>query len=214
VHECRCGFDFSEVNPQAANRDLVVINAAIYRAAGCPPDEMPELDLNRYGFPPEMLKLGSILSLTRFVGSFGGKGGLRPKRGHFASTDLFAATEIGQTAASVLRAWPTPLREMLKCMVPKNVTDPAALNFNDIFSNFHRHLYRVLPACEFGFLHDAFESFVIEDWKGLIRGQHRFSWRQYVENPNGYLDEAEKMADLHSTGSWPWFDSGKSKACF
>ena len=25
-----------------------------------------------------------------------------------------------------------------------------------------------------GFRHDAFERFVIEDWKGLVRGQHRY----------------------------------------
>ena len=27
---------------------------------------------------------------------------------------------------------------------------------------------------EFGFLHEVFESFVVEDWRGLVRGQHRF----------------------------------------
>jgi hypothetical protein len=31
---------------------------------------------------------------------------------------------------------------------------------------FYRYLFRVLPRSEFGFLHDAFERFVIEDWKG------------------------------------------------
>ena len=42
-----------------------------------------------------------------------------------------------------------------------------------MFGNFYRHLYTVLPRKEFGFLHNAFEEFVVEDWKGLVRGQHR-----------------------------------------
>jgi hypothetical protein len=48
------------------------------------------------------------------------------------------------------------------------------MNFSRIFGNFYRHLFRVLPRSKFGFLHDAFERFVIEDWKGLVRGQHRY----------------------------------------
>jgi hypothetical protein len=44
----------------------------------------------------------------------------------------------------------------------------------DLFGNFYRHLFRVLPRNEFGFLHDAFEDFVLEDWPGVVRGQHRF----------------------------------------
>jgi hypothetical protein len=59
-------------------------------------------------------------------------------------------------------------------MLPPETENPAALNFNDIFGNFYRHLFRVLPRSEFGFLHEVFERFVIEDWKGLIRGQHRY----------------------------------------
>jgi hypothetical protein len=56
-------------------------------------------------------------------------------------------------------------------MLPPDVTDLAALNFSKIFGNLYRHLFRVLPRGEFGFLHDAF---VVEDWPGLIRGQHRY----------------------------------------
>jgi len=58
-------------------------------------------------------------------------------------------------------------------MLPTEVADPAVLKFSKIFGNFYRHLFRVLPRTEFGFLHDVFERFVIEDWPGLIRGQHR-----------------------------------------
>jgi hypothetical protein len=40
-------------------------------------------------------------------------------------------------------------------------------NFSDVFGNLYRHLFHVLPGNEFGFLHDAFEKLVVEEWKGL-----------------------------------------------
>jgi hypothetical protein len=84
-------------------------------------------------------------------------------------------------------------------MLPPGVTDPASLNFSKIFGNFYRHLFRVLPRSEFGFLHDVFESFVIEDWKGLIRGQHRYFSPAVLRNSHWMTaDEAERTA--HTTG--------------
>lgn len=55
---------------------------------------------------------------------------------------------------------------------PRN--GPSGLNFHKVFGNFYRHLFDVLPRKEFGFLHDAFETFVAEDWNGLVRSQHRW----------------------------------------
>jgi hypothetical protein len=59
-------------------------------------------------------------------------------------------------------------------MLPPETANPADMNFSRIFGDFYRHLFRVLPRSEFGLLHDAFETFVIEEWKGLVRGQHRY----------------------------------------
>jgi TniQ len=171
VHKCRCGLDLRALTAEVATPDLVAINAAIYKAAGFPPGEGAELDLVDRGFPPEMLRLslGALLRLVLFVGSIHEKNKLRRKQRPFAATDIAVATEIDRGADAVLRAWPRPLREVLRNMLPPGVTDPASLNFSKIFGNFYRHLFRVLPRSEFGFLHDVFESFVIEDWKGLIR---------------------------------------------
>lgn len=70
VHKCRCGCDFRNFAPETADRDLLAINAAIYRAAGFPAGEAAERDLTDYGFPPEMLVLGlgSLLRLILFLG--------------------------------------------------------------------------------------------------------------------------------------------------
>jgi hypothetical protein len=87
--------------------------------------------------------------------------------------------------------------------------DPAALTFRIIFGNFYRHLFRVLPRSEFGFLHDAFERFVIEDWDGFIRGQHRYfsaftrrncQWMAANEAEKTARTTSERIMDLVRRG--------------
>jgi hypothetical protein len=81
-------------------------------------------------------------------------------------------------------------------MIPQSV-NVATLHFSDIFGNFYRHLFRVLPRREFGFLHDAFERFVIEDWNGLIRGQHRYFSAAVRRNSRWVTaNEAEKIVRM------------------
>ena len=201
VHKCRCGLDFRDLAPEAADSDLVAINAAIYRAAGFPSGEVAELDLTNYGLPREMLelRLGSLLRLILFVGSIREKDRLGRKQRPFAATDLAAATGIGRAAVLVLRDWPSPLREVLRRMIPPEANEPAALNFKAIFGNFYRHLFCVLPRSEFGFFHDAFERFVVEDWKGLVRGQHRYFSAATRRNSQWMpADEAERTARTRS----------------
>jgi len=175
VHECRCSFDLRTRETARVNTDLVAINAVIYRAAGLSPGNLAEEDINRCDFPPELagLTLGSLLALLRWGGSFG-HGDIQCRaRQHLTRTDLNVAIQVGQTTFSLLRNWPHGLRVALKGMV-QNFEDAAALRFHKIFGTFYFRLFRGLPRKEFGFVHDVFEEFVNEDWKGLVRGQHRF----------------------------------------
>jgi hypothetical protein len=207
VHECRCGLDFRTVTPKAATVDLVAINAAIYKAAGLSLSAAAELDLAACAFPPGMLalRLGPLLRFILFVGAIRQEAGLRRKQRPFASTNLVAAAEIDGSAAALLSNWPRRLREALRHMLPPEPIHPAALNFQAIFGNFYRHLFCVLPRGEFGFLHDAFERFVIEDWKGLIRGQHRYFSATVRQNSAWVaLTEAERIA---RTGAGKILDS-------
>ena len=217
VHECRCGFDLRTVVPEAAGADLVAINAAIYKAAGLSLDTDAERDLAACAFPPGMLalRLGPLLRFILFVGAIRQEHGLRRKQRPFASTDLIAATEIDGSAAALLSDWPRRLRGALRNMLPPESTHPAALNFHTVFGNFYRHLFRVLPRCEFGFLHDAFERFVIEDWKGLIRGQGRyFSAAVRLNSAWVSISEAERIT---RTGAGKMLDAvhdGRLEAVF
>src|SRR6266567_8299706 len=193
IHRCRCGFDFRNLIPETADRDLVAIHTVMHRAAGFPIVAAVERDLADYRFPPEMfdIQLGSLLKLILFLGSVGER--LR-KQQPFSGTDLAAAIDINRTAVMLLRDWPAPLCERLRSVVPAP-EDPAALTFRTIFGNFYRHLFRVLPRSEFGFLHDAFERFVMEDWDGFIRGQHRYFLPATRRNAQWMTaDEAEKTA--------------------
>jgi len=198
VHKCRCGLDFRDVTPKSADPDLLAINTAIYRAAGATVGEAAELcaDLR---FPPELfqLKLGALLRLILFAGSIKEGNILRRKQRPFGATNLLAATEICCGAVMMLRDWPRPLREVLRRMISPVSDNPAALNFSEIFGNFYRHLFRVLPRQEFGFLHNVFERFVIDDWKGFIRGQHRY-FSAAVRRDSHWVtaNEAEKLAHM------------------
>ncbi len=197
VYECRCGFDFRTVTPEAAPADLVAINAAIYKAAGLSMSAAAELDLAACAFPPAMLalRLGPLLRFILFAGAIRQEGGLRRKQRPFASTNLTVAEEIDHSAAALLSDWPQRLRQALRHMLPPESTHPAALNFHAVFGNFYRHLFRVLPRGEYGFLHNAFEKFVTEEWRGLIRGQHRyFTASVRLNSPWVAANEAERIA--------------------
>ena len=178
VHKCRCGFDFRETNAEPADPDLVAINAIVYRAARSTQPETAEIDLGEFNFPPELLhlKLGALLRFILFIGSISEGSILRRKQRPFCATDLTLAMAICHGAVALLRDWPQPLREVLRRMIPQSA-NVATLNFSDIFGNFYRHLFRVLPRREFGFLHDAFEQFVIEDLEGLHPGAAQVLFR-------------------------------------
>ena len=201
VHQCRCGTDFRTIATEAADADLVAMNSIIYGAAGFPTGAAAEFELANYHFPPELaqLALGSLLRLVRFIGLIGGENGLRRRQRPFPRTDPLAAIQAGLTTVAVLRDWPRPFRETLKSMLPEEVENAVALRFADVFGNFYRHLFGVLPRSEFGFLHDAFERFVVEDWKGLVRGQHRFFSAATRRNSLWIpAEEAERTAHIRS----------------
>ena len=152
------------------------MNTLIYRAAGFSPGVAAEAELDRHHFPAELgrLALGPLLRLIRFLGLIREKDRLGRKQRSFPRTDLTTAIQAGHAATAALRDWPHPLHDVLRRVLPPGADNPAALKFSQIFGNFYRHLFRVPPRSEFGFLHDVFESFVIEDWPGMIRGQHRY----------------------------------------
>ena len=217
VHQCRCGLDFRDLAVEPADAHLAAINAAIYRGAGFPPGDAAEIALANCGFPAELLelRLGSLLRLVLFVGSIKEQDRLRRKQQHFAATNLAVAIEIGRAAATMLGDWPRPLRAVLRHMLPPETDNPAVLNFRGIFGNFYRHLFRVLPRNEFEFLHEAFERFVIEDWKGLVRGQHRYFSAAVRGNSRWVtVNEAERITRAAGARIWDLARQGQVDAIF
>jgi len=197
VHRCRCGMDLRSATADPASSDLLAVHAAIFHAAGVAPGPCAGEDLSAAGFPPELLrlKLGPLLRLILFAGSIREEDRLRLKQRPFAATNLVAATAVDRAAVSLLRDWPRPFHEVLRRMLPPVNDDPSALNFSRIFGNFYRHLFCVLSPSEFGFLREEFQRFVVADWKGLIRGNHRY-FSKTVRAQSHWVcsNEAEKIA--------------------
>ena len=175
VYKCRCGFDFREVSPEHADPDMLAVTAIIYRSAGSTLPEASVANIADLRLPPELLelKLGALLRFIVFMGSVNDGSILRRKQRPFRATDLAGAMAICRGAVALLRDWPRPLRELCARWSRNLPVLPRSTSATSL-RNFYRHLFRVLPRREFGFLHDAFEKFVIEDWKGFIRGQHRY----------------------------------------
>ena len=175
VERCCCGTDLRAVTAEVATTDLLAMHTLIYCAAGLSPGASPTLGLDDYHFPPEVarLPLGSLLRLIRSLGLLGAEERLRRRQRPFHRTDLITAVEADQAAAAALRDWPRAWHKVLNGMITEKMENAAALSLGDSFGNFYRHLFYALPRIEFGFLHEGFESFVIEDWKGVVRGHNR-----------------------------------------
>jgi hypothetical protein len=202
MFHCRCGVDFRKVPADPAPRDLLAIQALIYQASGITLTEQAQEDLRAVYLPPELerLELGSLLRIVVFAGSIGDEGSLRPKQRPFGATDLTGAKEIAREAAALFGEWPRPFHEVLRRMLPAAAKDPSKLNFSRIYGNFYRHLFRVLSAGEAAFLRQEFERFVVADWKGLIRGNHRyFSPSVHTQSHWACAHDAEKLARTTSS---------------
>jgi hypothetical protein len=151
------------------------MNTLIYRAAGFLPGLNTELELGDYHLPPQVarLRLGLLLRLIRSLGLLGEEGRLCRKQRPFNGTDLITAIQADHAAIAALRDWPRSWRKVLSGMVLAKTQNAAALSLSNSFGNFYRHLFYALPPSEFGFLHEGFEAFVVEDWKGVVRGHCR-----------------------------------------
>jgi hypothetical protein len=177
------------------------MSALIHRAAESALESAVDGELMKYGFPPQLFKLplGRLLWLVRSIGLISENDRLRRKQRTFPKTDLNVAIQAGQATITLLRYWPVSFRQALKRMIPENVTTPPILSFADVFGNFYRHLFHVLPRREFGFLHEAFEQFVIEDWNAPVR-QRRYFTAAVLGNTRWICaDQAEKIAHVIST---------------
>lgn len=198
---CRCGVDLRTVPADPAPRDLLAIQALIYQASGVALTDRAQEDLGAACLAPELqrLELGSLLRLVLFAGSIGDEGWLRPKQRPFAATDLTGAKNVGREAAALFREWPRPFHDALRHMLPAEVEDPSKLNFSRIYGNFYRHLFRVLSDDEAAFLRQEFEQFVVAEWRGLIRGNHRyFSPSVHTQSHWVCAHDAEKLARTSS----------------
>jgi hypothetical protein len=202
VERCRCGTDLRTVAAEAASADLVAMNTLIYRAAGFSPGAAAELELGDCHFPLKVaqLALDPLLRLIRFLGLLGGQASVHRKQRPLHRTDLITAIEAGQAATVALKDWPRSWCKVLRRIALEKTENAAELSLWESFGNFHRHLFYALPRSDFGFLHEGFETFVVEDWKGVVRGHCRtLSARTRGKSMWIPAQQAAQKARLNST---------------
>jgi hypothetical protein len=202
VERCRCGTDLRIGAAEAASPDLVALNTLIYRAAVFSPGAAAELELGDCHFPLKVAQLGlePLLRLIRFLGLLGGQASVRGKQRPLHWTDLLTAIEAGQTAAAALKDWPQSWCKVLRRIALEKTQNAAKLSLGESFGNFYRHLFYALPRSDFGFLHEGFDTFVVEDWKGVVRrGCRTLSAGTREKSMWISAQQAAKKAHLNST---------------
>jgi hypothetical protein len=176
VEKCRCGFDLRqietpEVEATEAESELIAINAAIYRSAGFPIG-IGHFDLGNESLPVELagLSLDDLIGFICACASFsnGDKSARKP-----ALTYLGTAMSVAYQAARFLRKWPSGFHNRLRELLPVPENDRGVITFRGLYGDYYQYLLDAAHRVEFRFLTDAFDEFVMRDWPGLLRGQHR-----------------------------------------
>ena len=159
---------------EPADAELVINVVAIYRTVGFATGNTAEIALAGCSFPAELLelRLGPLLRLILFVGSIKEQDRLRGNSSISGPQTFRRDGDRSCRSDSVGR--------LVAALGGGSTTYAPAGNHQSDRSQLQRDLRQFLPPpvsffrATVGFLHEAFERFVIEDWKGLIRGQHRY----------------------------------------
>ena len=111
--------------------------------------------------------------LIKFLGLYfdGGLGAKPLKTANLERMDV--SWRITSIAAEVFSNWPTAFYTCLSRLKDRPTKRGAEGQLRSRFGNFYTLLYRAFPEKEFRFLKDAFESFLIENWRGNLCKRNR-----------------------------------------
>jgi hypothetical protein len=196
VHICSCGHDLTSSKPQKASAGALALTAAIENAAGGQ-NATGTVEMRQLGFPSELgkLKLSALLRLVRFLGSIQQEGNLLARCGRSQGADLDTATQMVSGASRLLANWPESFIKFLRRNASKS--DQGFTFVGRTFGTFYRRLFADFSGDEFGFLHRAFERFVIQYWEGPISGQESWVTPWSLQESKWYsAEEASRVEHL------------------
>jgi hypothetical protein len=159
------------IAPANGEPGSVAINAAIHRAAGFP-EGNGSADIETAAFPTPLVKL-SLDDLIGLILAIGSLGAAQSKQSKFAATDLDSAVKVGRRAATALADWPRCFHDSLRRLLPSDPANAGEITFQRTFGSFYQYLLDASKHSQFVFLREAFEQFAVQDWPGVLRGQHR-----------------------------------------
>jgi hypothetical protein len=190
--QCRCGADLRErVGPQADSH-VEAMTTALYLATNMSNERLRKPTSN-LGFPAELdsLELNSLTTLVAFLGAMGQ--GKHAKQTAYVPTSLESTIELLRSAGRVLAKWPNGFHDFLSKMQKSSSQLADAITFRDAFGNHFRGLVGL--GAEFTFLLVAFEKFIVSEWPGVVRRQHRsFSDSFHSQYPWITAQEAKRIA--------------------
>ena len=118
------------------------------------------------------INLAQLQHFVRMLGTYGDSAvGLMPKR-QKANEELANSWQLTSLAAEILDQWPKSFHMMLDSMQNRQESISSG-KFPGRFGNFYSLLYRTFKGPEFNFLHNEFESYVAENWRGSFGRRNR-----------------------------------------
>jgi hypothetical protein len=117
------------------------------------------------------LNIEQCVRLVRLLGTYGSGGGNVPQK--VPNLDrIDVSWPISSYAAEVLGTWPQGMKSLME-RLRGGAREEDSGRLGKAFGGFYTALYKAFGAPEFGFLRDAFESYVAECWTGPIARRNR-----------------------------------------
>lgn len=172
---CDCGFDFRMADSPTVEPQTTALTRAIAAkidGSGVTLASSTSHPRRAPGFAHTTLPLGDLLRLVHFLGVYGADGFQPRGLKKTVLSTVASALRIVDGAAQALADWPRGFYAMLDRAL-KDRNRPQALGARQSYGQLYHYLYHALRSDRFQFLHDAFETYLHENWQGLFDGRYR-----------------------------------------
>jgi len=172
---CACGFDFRLADLPMVEPQTTALTRAIAAQIDGSGVTLAS-STSRPRRPPRhahtTLPLGDLLRLVHFLGVYGADGFQPRGLKKTVLSTVASALRIVDGAAQALADWPQGFYAMLDRALKKR-NHAQALGARQSYGQLYHYLYHTLRSKRFRFLHDAFETYLHDNWQGLFDARYR-----------------------------------------
>lgn len=193
---CSCGFDLRNSEPIPASPSSVALSALIEYLVingGAPRPDSPSAR-----FPRELsgLALEDFLDLVNLLGCPYFDDQIYFHSVPSVRSGLSNSIQVVRQAAEVLSDWPRNLFRFMKHGIDEFFARNYRVSMRSVFGEFHRQIMKDFCAPQFSFLHQAFQQFIHENWKGPRCDMLFFSTPKTLEKC-GWISAERAMESEH-----------------